>query len=343
MSALQNFSLMPCNWGVQPAKPEDFIALAKDAERLGYYAVGMPHLPLLPYAEERPPEAGSQIWTHLPRQYKDYQFDSLALVPMMAQATSRIRIGFNVLVLPWLHPFVWAKYLASLDAATNGRVIAGFGLSVANPATGKAKNLDNFGIDGKQRGAMADEALECLARLWTSDELVSFEGKFYKGVDLAVVPKPVQKPYPEIWWAGHLKVSITRAARYAKYLELSVWSLPGGTDAFTAIRERYVPGLAEANAQFGGDAKVQALVYVNVLDKDIPGDELTRRYWGWRPPISDSLVVGSAERVASIIRKFKSAGVAHFVLDFQRHGLESITYFREQMDRFVKEVVPLLD
>ena len=52
---------------------------------------------------------------------------------MQAQATSRIRIGFNVAVTPYLHPYVWAKDLASLDAATGGRVIAGFGLGCGPP------------------------------------------------------------------------------------------------------------------------------------------------------------------------------------------------------------------
>ena len=52
---------------------------------------------------------------------------------MQAQGTSRIRIGCNVAVTPYLHPYVWAKYLASLDAATGGRVIAGFGLGYGPP------------------------------------------------------------------------------------------------------------------------------------------------------------------------------------------------------------------
>jgi alkanesulfonate monooxygenase SsuD/methylene tetrahydromethanopterin reductase-like flavin-dependent oxidoreductase (luciferase family) len=343
MHALQNFSLMPCTWGIAPPRPEELVALAKHAEELGFYAVGLPHLPLLPYADERPPGAGSQIWAHLPPQYKDYQFDPLMIVPMMAQATSRIYVGFDVLVLPWLHPFVWAKYLASLDAASGGRVIAGLGLSVAAPDGGRVKMLDSFGIDGKQRGAMADEALELLTRLWTSNELVTVDGRYYKGADLVVMPKPMQKPYPQIWWAGHLKASITRAARYAKFLELTVFGLPGGGDAFTTIRERYVPRLAEENAKYGGQAKIQIFGYANVLDNDIPEDELSRRYWGWRSPITDSLVVGSAERCATIIRKFTQAGVDHFVLDFQRHGLDTISHFREQMDRFAREVVPLLE
>jgi alkanesulfonate monooxygenase SsuD/methylene tetrahydromethanopterin reductase-like flavin-dependent oxidoreductase (luciferase family) len=61
---------------------------------------------------------------------------------MLAQATSRIRIGFNVAVTPYLHPYVWAKYLASLDATRGGRVIAGFGLGYG-PPHGRVPSLES--------------------------------------------------------------------------------------------------------------------------------------------------------------------------------------------------------
>ena len=37
---------------------------------------------------------------------------------------------------------------------------------------------------------MSDEALEFIVKLWTAEDLVSFEGAFYKGVNLAMAPKP---------------------------------------------------------------------------------------------------------------------------------------------------------
>jgi alkanesulfonate monooxygenase SsuD/methylene tetrahydromethanopterin reductase-like flavin-dependent oxidoreductase (luciferase family) len=335
---LSDFSLMPCNWGRQPATPQQIVDVTRHAEDLGFYSVGIPHVPILPHAEERI-ATGSQIWAHLPREYRDYQYDCLVLVPLMAQATTRIRIGFNVLVTPWVHPFVWAKYLASLDAFTGGRVIAGFGLGAASPE-GAVKALDNFGIDGRQRGAMADEALELIVKLWTSAEPLSHDGTYFKAKDLIIEPKPAQKPYPEIWWAGHLQKSIVRAARYASYLELAAFTLPG--HPVTTIKERYVPQLAEANRQFGRTAKVQALLYTNVLDADLPSEELSGAYWNWRGPVLESLAVGTPERCAAVIRAFRDAGSEHFVLDLHRHGLDPVTRLHEQMERFVKEVLPLL-
>jgi alkanesulfonate monooxygenase SsuD/methylene tetrahydromethanopterin reductase-like flavin-dependent oxidoreductase (luciferase family) len=206
------------------------IELAVHAEELGYYSVTIPHVPILPYGSERPPDGF--IWKSIPTEYKDYQYDALVLLPMIAQATSRIKIGFNVAVTPWLHPFVWAKYLASLDAATQGRVIAGFGLGAAI-AGQPAKAPHNIGIEGKH-GKMSDEVLDVIMRLWHEDEPQSFDGEFYKGHDLVVEPKPVQKPHPEFWWAGAAKAGARRAAQHGGMLELTWPSL-------RRIREELAP------------------------------------------------------------------------------------------------------
>ncbi len=258
---------------------------------------------------------------------------------MLAQATSRIRIGFNILVTPWVHPFVWAKYLASLDVVTGGRLVAGFGLG-DGPAKGPIKSLDNLGIDSRQRGDMSDEALEIITRLWTSREPISFDGPHYRGVGLAVEPKPIQRPYPELWWAGHSGPSIRRAARFARYLELVGFTLQG--NPYATVRDKFAPRLREENERLGGSASLSVFIYANVLAADLPQDKLSENYWGWRGDTLDSLAVGSPERCAEVIRAFHEAGVEHFVLDLHRHGLDHVSRLHDQMDAFVDRVVPLL-
>ena len=104
---IKEFSVFPMLWGPKPAEWQEIIELAQHAEQLGFYSYTIPHVPILPYGKERPPDGW--IWSHISEEYKDYQYDALVLLPMIAQATKKIRIGFNVVVTPWLHPFVWAK------------------------------------------------------------------------------------------------------------------------------------------------------------------------------------------------------------------------------------------
>ena len=329
---LNDFSVFPMLWGPKPAQWEEVIALAQHAEQLGYYSHTIPHVPILPYAEERPPDGW--IWAHIPDEFKDYQYDALVLLPMIAQATSKIRIGFNVVVTPWLHPFVWAKYMATLDVITGGRVIAGFGLGHA-PPKGPTKALHNIGIDGHKRGKMSDEALEFIIKLWTSDDLVSFEGEFYRGTNLAISPKPVQKPYPELWWAGYAAPSIRRAAQFGSLLEASQPPL-------RKVREEYAPELAKANQKYGGNARLGGMFHAWVGETLSP-EARKKRYFDWEGEALDPMTAGSPEQCAETVRAFRDAGMEHFVLDFHRHGLDPVDIIHEQMERWAKEVVPLLD
>jgi alkanesulfonate monooxygenase SsuD/methylene tetrahydromethanopterin reductase-like flavin-dependent oxidoreductase (luciferase family) len=327
---IKDFSVFPMQWGVKPAEAQEMVELAVHAEELGYYSVTIPHVPILPYGPERPPDGF--VWKSIPTEYKDYQYDALVLLPMIAQATSRIKIGFNVAVTPWLHPFVWAKYLASLDAATQGRVIAGFGLGAAVPGE-PAKALHNIGIEGK-RGKMSDEVLEFVMRLWHEDEPQSFDGEFYKGHDLVVEPKPVQKPHPEFWWAGAAKAGARRAAQYGGMLELTWPSL-------RRIREELVPNHAAANEKYGGNSKLGILLYANLFaDGDMSLADLSRHYFGWQGEALDPMAAGSPERCAKVLENYRDVGIEHFVLDFHRHGLDHVSTIHDQMARFASEVVP---
>jgi len=51
-----------------------------------------------------------------------------------------------------------------------------------------------------------DEAIDILIGAWTKDKL-SYDGRFYKVKDLAVVPKPVQKPHPPLYTGGTSDIS----------------------------------------------------------------------------------------------------------------------------------------
>ena len=53
-------------------------------------------------------------------------------------------------------------------------------------------------------------------------------------------------------------------------------------------------------------------------------------------------ISGSPERCAERIHALSEAGVWHFVLEFQFHGQEDAAFGMKQMEKFVKEVGPLL-
>ena len=71
----------------------------------------------------------------------------------LVERTSRVRVSLNTAILPTLHPFFWAQYLASLDVQSDGRTIAGAAIGWWP---------DDFKVGGgslRERGRRMDEAL----------------------------------------------------------------------------------------------------------------------------------------------------------------------------------------
>jgi hypothetical protein len=71
--------------------------------------------------------------------------------------------------------------------------------------------MDAAGADMKKRGAMADEFLQVLKAIWTTNP-VKFEGKFYRVPESYINHKPVQKPHPPIYMAAFAPAALKRVA-----------------------------------------------------------------------------------------------------------------------------------
>jgi probable F420-dependent oxidoreductase len=120
--------------------------------------------------------------------------------------TSRLKLGFSVLVLPGRNPVLLAKELASLDHLSGGRLLPAFGLGVADPGEQQA-----FGVERSERAARFDEALPLLRRLW-SEDAVDHDGRFFRYEGVRVRPKPVQQPL-EVWLGGRAPSELRRVGR----------------------------------------------------------------------------------------------------------------------------------
>jgi alkanesulfonate monooxygenase SsuD/methylene tetrahydromethanopterin reductase-like flavin-dependent oxidoreductase (luciferase family) len=132
-----------------------------------------------------------------------------------ACATTRIRLGTLVTPLPRRRPVVVARQTATLDHLSGGRLVLGVGIG-AGPW-----EWDYCGeeTDPAARGAMLDEHLELLDRLWTG-EPVRHEGRYYRvaGPEWSALcyPPPVQRPRIPVWVGGTWPGSrpFVRAARW---------------------------------------------------------------------------------------------------------------------------------
>jgi probable F420-dependent oxidoreductase len=172
----------------------DQTRLAKFADTLGYAMISVPEHYVIP-AE------------HVELSGPHY-FSSYPAMAYLAGATENIRVNSCVALLPLQHPVVTAKTLATIDWLSGGRLTVTFGVGWLK------KEFDILGVPFRERGARAEEYIQAIIELWTS-EAPAFEGKFVSFRDIAFEPKPVQRPYPPVWLGGDADAVLRRAARYA--------------------------------------------------------------------------------------------------------------------------------
>jgi alkanesulfonate monooxygenase SsuD/methylene tetrahydromethanopterin reductase-like flavin-dependent oxidoreductase (luciferase family) len=129
------------------------------------------------------------------------------LAAAAAQRTKRLKLLIYGNLLPLHEPLRLAEELAMLDCMSNGRLISGF-------ARGIPREYHVFGVPLTQSRARFEEAFEIITRAW-SEEVFSYEGKFWSYKDVALWPRPLQQPRPPIWVPiTGSKESIEWAARH---------------------------------------------------------------------------------------------------------------------------------
>ncbi len=125
---------------------------------------------------------------------------SVLSAPMMvasaiAASTERVRIGLAVQVLPLSHPLRLAEEAATVDQVSHGRLIYGIGRS------GVVRTYEEYGISYDESRERFAETLNILKLAWTQDRF-SYHGKYHSFDNVALSPKPYQKPWPEMRMAG---------------------------------------------------------------------------------------------------------------------------------------------
>ena len=134
------------------------------------------------------------------------------LAAAASQRTKRIRLLMYGNLLPLHDPLRLAEELSMLDCLSNGRIISGF-------ARGIPREYNVYQVPLKDSRERFDEAWEIVRRAWT-EEVFSYEGRFWSYKNVAIWPRPLQQPYPPVWvpvtgsketieWAARFNMPIT--------------------------------------------------------------------------------------------------------------------------------------
>ncbi|MFI5373334.1 MAG: LLM class flavin-dependent oxidoreductase [Candidatus Rokuibacteriota bacterium] len=223
--------------------------------------------------------------------------DPLIGLAWAAASNPRLKIGTTAL-LPGRNVLRLAKQLASLDRLSGGRLLVTLVPGLTYPPEREA-----IGVDPKQRGAVIDDALPLLRRLWAG-ETVSHDGPAGHFRDVRLAPLPVQQPL-EVWLGGNVPAALERCGR------LSDGWLPSLCTPEEAAAGRRVIEDAAARA---GRAISPEHFGVSVGYASAPIDPDTARTMAARRPRSLELTPVGYPALRKCIEQFIAVGFSKFVV-----------------------------
>jgi len=196
-------------------KPDVIVQVAQRAEALGFESVWMgehvalPHgdgwwkgYPGLPVEVRDAPE-GEALMTFRP---ENLWLDPLTTFAHLAAATTTLRFGVGIFLLPLRNSVLLGRTLATLDVLSNGRIDLGVGIGWSKAEYDHTEN------DWRMRGRRMDESIACLRALFDPrDDFPEYHGKIFDVPRIGFLPKPKQDPFP-IHVGGYGDAAVRRAA-----------------------------------------------------------------------------------------------------------------------------------
>ena len=253
----------------------------------------------------------------------------------IAAETGHMQVGTGIMLLALHNPVEAADMIATLDVITAGKAIFGIGLGYRDV------EFDAFGVEKSNAGAVFEERLKVIKRLWSEPE-VNYEGDGFKLSAARSTLRPVQRPHPPIWIGANSTAAVRRAARLGgawfinPHAKLSVLErqMPVYRRALEEAGKGEPDTLPLAREVFIGESNAQAMAlarpylekkYATYVDwgqdkamprEDalaLPFEELAR----------DRFLIGDPDTVADGLRRYeRRLGVNFVVLRLQWAGMD---------------------
>lgn len=318
-NTIPHFGLLLPNDGYPVASFDHLRVLTREAEALGFDSVWVADHFLAP------PGLGAAFGT-------EGIFEAPMVLSALSSITERLILGTLVLLFPMRHPIHVANIVTTLDHATKGRVIIGFG------AGGYKPEFDATGVPYEKRGSMLNEEMEILKALFTREE-VSYSGKHYRFEKLRFEPKPYTPGGPPIISGGDVGKTLERVARYA-----DGWMPWGGQiqqmkEGITNVKARAAeigrdPQKFKWGVGFYGCCTLDGAVARRELERVAPYFRIHHDMVdATLDVVAEKTLIGTPEQIVGRIRRYLDIGVNHIIVKHLPFGqeLESIRLFGREV------------
>jgi probable F420-dependent oxidoreductase len=175
--------------------------LVREVEDRGFESFWVPEHTHIPVSRRSPYPGGGD----LPDYYKRI-LDPFVALTIAAENSSRLLLGFGIVLIVERDPITTAKAVASLDFVSGGRVIFGVG------GGWNREEMENHGTDPKQRWRLLRERVLAIREIWTKEE-AEYHGELVDFDPIWSWPKPVQNPLP-IYIGGNTENTLKRVIAF---------------------------------------------------------------------------------------------------------------------------------
>jgi probable F420-dependent oxidoreductase len=135
-------------------------------------------------------------------------YELFSTLAFLAAGTREIALGSATCIVPYRHPVLLAKTIATLDQLSQGRIVCGVGVGWL------AEEFGALGADFQTRGEVTDESLTLLRRSWQPDQPVTFRGKYFTVEECYFSPRCYQEPALPVWVGGGGPAALGRTAEF---------------------------------------------------------------------------------------------------------------------------------
>ncbi|MHB8611384.1 MAG: TIGR03619 family F420-dependent LLM class oxidoreductase [Candidatus Dormibacteraceae bacterium] len=246
-------------------------------------------------------------------------YEAVTVMSYVAAITSRVQIGAAILIVPYRHPLLLAKMLATADQLSGGRMILGAGLGWLESES------TLMGVPHNRRARIADEALGAIRACWESDQ-PEFHGDAYDLGGFHFAPRPHANRRLPIYVGGASTAALRRAALFG-----DGWIGDGQTFEELEVALEQLARELEARGRAVGEVEIAMRTGLQVAANRTAITESPSEQ-GWK---SAEFVTagrtpfrGVREEVVADFRRAAELGVGHLVFEFPvSKGEESMALF----------------
>jgi len=234
--------------------------------------------------------------------------EPVTLLSYAAALTNKARLGSSVLLTVIRNPVQLAKSLATLDQLSHGRLTVGVGIGGAHVPERV------FGVSGERRARRFVEGLQVMKALWTQPR-ASINGEFWQFEEVPMEPKPVQQPYPPLWFGARDAIGLRRAVRHGQG-----WMGAGSSSSADFVQQigllrRFLDEEKRDPAQFS----VSKRVYIAIDNNRNRAERRLKEWFAVRYKRAEMATLvslwGSGQECTDKLNKLISAGARHLMLN----------------------------